>query len=241
MGIAKMSMCRSELERISELRDYSIGLRSADAYFQADDTKFSDPRKRRFFLDIERDLQGLDIAAWTFVRDEALSRLQAKHPTRGWEQLFETLNEAKGYNYLVRIGCTDVQFIPRSTAKGMRTPDLRGLLASTKVLCEVKTINASAREVDRRRNGGVGTTLTHLEEGFFNKLMSDINTATSQMHALDADAGTRRIAYIVVNFDDNLHEYAVEYRRQIDAFIERAAIPNVEVVLDSKPPFYSVM
>lgn len=234
-------MCRSQFQRISELRDYSIRLHSPKAYFQHDDTKFSDPRKRRVFLDIERDLQGLDVEAWAFVKGEALPRLQAKHPTRGWEQLFETLNETKGYNYLVRIGCTDVKFIPRSTTEGVRTPDLRGLLASTKPLCEIKTINASAREVDRRRNGGVRTTLAHLEEGFFSKLTSDINTAALQMRALDADVETRRIAYLVVNFDDNLHEYAVEYRKQLEAYIASVATPDIEVVLDIKPPFYSAM
>src|SRR5712664_1198752 len=106
-----MNVCCRELERMSELRDYSVTLGSANAYFQNDDTKFTDPRKRRFFLDIERDLHGLDIEAWAFLKDEALPRLQAKHPTRGWEQLFETLNEAKGYNYLVHIGCSDVKFI----------------------------------------------------------------------------------------------------------------------------------
>ncbi|MGC1179409.1 MAG: hypothetical protein WA884_10395 [Methyloceanibacter sp.] len=234
-------MCDSELQRISELRDYSKHLQSPKSYFRDDDTKFSDPRRRRFFLDIELDLQGLDVDAWTFVKGEALPRLQAKHPTRGWEQLFETLNEAKGYNYLVRIGCRDVKFIPRSTTKGVRTPDLRGLLASTKVLCEVKSINVSARELDRRTNGGVGTILAYLEEGFFNKLMSDINTAALQMRALDVDVETRRIVYLVVSFDDNLHEYAIEYQKQIEAYIASVGTPGVEVVLDIKPPFYSAM
>ncbi len=46
------------LARIGE-RDHSIALKSPNAYFQADDTKLSDPVKRRFFVDIEGDLQGL--------------------------------------------------------------------------------------------------------------------------------------------------------------------------------------
>jgi hypothetical protein len=231
-------MSLNDLPRLSELREHSIRLGSPKAYFRHDDTKFSDPRKRWFFLDVEHDLQGLDDEAWRIVKSEALPRLKAQDGARGWQQLFETLNEAKAYNYLVRIGCADVRFIPRSKIKGVRTPDLRGLLASKKVLCEVKTINPSAREIDRRRTGGVGTTLAHLEVGFFTKLMSDINAAASQMLTHDADADTRRIVYVVVNFDDNLGECAVEYQKDIEAFVGSVTVPNTEIVLDVKPPFY---
>jgi hypothetical protein len=102
-----------ELRRISQLRDYSVNLNSPKAYCRADDDKLSNPHKRKFFVALERELQGLDAEAWDFLKGEALPRLKAQHPTRGWQQLFDTLNEAKGYNYLVRIGCKDIKFIPR--------------------------------------------------------------------------------------------------------------------------------
>ncbi len=236
-------MCGHNLQRISELRNYSISLRSATAYFQHDD-KFSNPQKRKFFVDIECDLQKLDAGAWDVIRGEACKRLLAQDPARGWSSLFEALNEAKGYSHLVCLGCTDVKFIPRSTIKGQRTPDLQGLLASSNnisinVLCEVKTINASQPEVERRINGGVGRTLLHLEEGFFRKLFSDIETATNQMRAYDPNVGTRRIVYLVVSFDDILNEYAVDYQKQIEACVACETTIDVEVFLDIKPPFYS--
>lgn len=230
-----------ELKRIAELRDVAIRLNSPLTYFQSDDTKFTDARKRRFFLDIERDLETLDNLAWHFLKNEAIPLLKTKHPTRGWTQLFETLNEAKGYRHLARIGCTNIAFIPRSTKMNVRTPDLQGFLLATKVLCEVKTINPSLIESDRRMSGGVGTTLAHLQEGFFRKLTSDIATAASQMLAYDGNTRTRRIVYVVVNFDDNLHEYAAEYQKQIEACLAHAANPGIETVLDIKPPFYSAM
>ena len=39
------------------------------------------------------------------------------------------------------------------------------------------------------------------------------------MAAYDADNSIRRIVYIIVNFDDNLHQYDDDYSVQIDSFI----------------------
>jgi len=127
-----------ELQRISQLRDYSINLNSAKAYFRANDDKLTNPSKRQFFVALESEFQGLDDEAWQFLKGEAMPRLKSPHPTRRWQQLFDTLNEAKGYNHLARIGCTDIKFIPRATTNKVQTPDLRGLLGVTRVLCEVK-------------------------------------------------------------------------------------------------------
>lgn len=146
-------MCDANFERLSELRSFAISLNSPETYFQRDDDKFNNPQKRRFFLDIERELQTLDLEAWEFLKKEALPRLKAKHPTRGWQQLFETLNEAKGFNYLTLIGCTGVKFIPRSKSDRVQTPDLQAELSAKKVICEVKTISASDVETERRHCG----------------------------------------------------------------------------------------
>ena len=167
--------------------------------------------------------------------------MKAPHPTRGWQQLFDTLNEAKGYNHLVRIGCKDIKFVPRAKADSVQTPDLRGFLGATPVLCEVKTINVSDDEANRFATGGVGTTQVYLGKQFFEKLSSVINTAASQLLTFDRDSATRRIVYVGFNFDDRLHECANDYRKQIKAFIADASLPSVEVVLDIKPPFHSAV
>jgi hypothetical protein len=230
-----------ELQRISQLREYSISLNSPKAYFRAADDKLSNPSKRLFFVALERELQGLDVTAWELLKGEALPRLKSAQPTRGWEQLFDTLNEAKGYNYLARIGCADFKFIPRAKKGKVQTPDLRGLLGTTPVLCEVKTINVSDDEANRLAGGGVRTTLRYLEQPFFDKLSSTIRSAATQLLAFDKDLTSRRIVYVVFNFDDRIHEYADEYQKQIEAFLAGAALPDVEVVLEIKPAFYSVV
>ena len=236
-----MSKIKGELQRISQLRDYSINLNSLKAYFRADDDKLTNPNKREFFVALERELQELDAEAWEFLRGEALPRLKAQHPTRKWQQLFDTLNEAKGYNYLVSIGCTDIKFIPRAITDKVQTPDLRGFLGTTPVLCEVKTINVSDDEANRLATGGVGTTLRYLEKLFLDKLSSTIRSAAAQLLSFDKDLTSRRIVYVVFNFDDRIHEHADEYQKQIEAFLAGASLPDVEIVLEIKPAFHSVV
>jgi hypothetical protein len=118
-------------------------------------------------------LRGLDSDAWDALKDAAAQRL-VRTKDRGWQPLFDILNEAKAYNHLVSIGCTSVQFIPRSKRHGERTPDLQALSNSVITFCEVKTINMSAEEVERLRSGGVGTTLMQVKDGLLNKIGSDL-------------------------------------------------------------------
>jgi hypothetical protein len=82
---------------------------------------------------------------------------------------------------------------------------LRARDGSALVLCEVRTINISEIEATRRHTGGVGTTETQLSAGFFTKLASDLAEAKAQMDAYDANPGVKKIAYVIVNFDDALH------------------------------------
>jgi hypothetical protein len=106
------------------------------------------------------------------------------------------------------------------------------------VLCEVKTLNVSQGESVRMNSGGVGTTHRELNDFFKNKLSVTLDSAKRQMNAYFTGEA-RRIAYVIVNFDDRLHEYGGDYRQQIDEFLELRRINKLEVVLDIKPPFYT--
>lgn len=235
-------MFRKELPRIYELRDLLPDPVPLGAYFQnLEESLARIPQKLKQFRDIERDLEGLDPEAWEALKSDLKPLLAAKHPTRGWQSLFDKLNEAKAYNYLKNAGCSDVRFIPRSKISGQRTPDLSASKGGTKTLCEVKTINHSEVEATRRHNGGVGAVTDRLEQGFFDKLSADLKNAKSQMLAYDTDASTRRIVYVILNFDDHLHEYFDRYREQIDEQLSSCTPDGLEVVLESKPPFYGAM
>ncbi len=170
----------NELQRVLEVRAVAINLGSPTAFFQSKDDKLENPVKRPFFIELERDLQALDVQAWKHLKSEICERLKQKTELRGWQQLIDIFNEAKGYRYLSSIGCTDIAFVPRSKIK---TPDLRAVRKTTKVLCDVKTINISDNEAERRFTGGVGTTLAQLPDGFFNKILNHLKTASAQWPA----------------------------------------------------------
>jgi hypothetical protein len=232
-------MYRTELPRVFELRDLIGDSPSPNAYFQKFGKSLSEiPQKLRQFRDIERDLQGLDAKAWAFLKGEVAPLLVARDPKRGWQLLFDKLNQAKAFNHLKEAGYQDVRFVPPSAVKGQQTPDL----SADGALCEVKTINISEIEADRRDSGGVGTGTDQLDDGFFRKLSSDLRKAKAQMAAYSAGLNAKHIAYVIVNFDDSLHEYADRYQPQIDQYVAGDPVPGLEVVVfDIKPPFYAAM
>jgi hypothetical protein len=61
------------------------------------------------------------------------------------------------------------------------------------------------------------------------------------MLAYDAEPANNRIVYVVINFDDSLHEYADRYRDQITQYMSEHPIPDLKVVFDIKPAFASAM
>jgi hypothetical protein len=123
-----------------------------------------------------------------------------------------------------------IQFIPRSIRRGQRTPDLSAFAGAIKVLCEAKTINISDYEASRRFTGGVGSTETELSDGFLRKLCADLIEANDQMLAYDLSPGVKRIAFVVVNFDDFLHAAADLYEAQIKQYLDRSnPVPDVEI------------
>ena len=232
-------MYRKELPRVFELHDLAQPSSSPGAYFQNFEKSLSAIRpKLKQFRDIEQDLQGLDASAWAFLKSEVAPLLAAKDPKRGWQSLFDKLNQAKAFNYLKSAGYSNVRFVPPSPVKGQQAPDLK----ADGVLCEVKTVNASEVEAHRRFSGGVGTVTDSLDKGFFNKLTSDLRKAKAQMAAHSTGHDVKHIAYIIVNFDDRLHEYADRYQVQLGKYIADDPVPGLEVVVfDIKPPFYTAM
>lgn len=247
-------MFRNELPRVYELRELIQSANQADAYFEDFDNSIRDePCKKRVWLEREQAWQKLDPDAWTFLKDKAQRYLTVKNSNgRGWQQLFDILNEAYAYNFLKDDGCSNVQFIQESS---LSSPDLKAEKNECKVLCEVKTINISDDEVfafneARKRREGTAIAITDpitgrpdpniinklartveykLSAGFFNKLMSDIEAAKTQIEAYADGANVRRIVYVIVNFDF-WGEYKKWYYLQIDQYLAKNLPPGIEVV-----------
>lgn len=214
-------------------------------YFENFESSLVDnPVKRKYFFHLGAELAGLDTVAWGHLKAQVLPIFESRHEVRGWQAAFDKLNEAKAYNYLMTIGCTEVAFIPVSSASGQKTPDLQGKLGTNRVLCEVKTINPSDLEAAARRavaNGQIvaGSTQGYLPDAFFRKLAATLVAAETQMKSYCPDGTARQIVYVILNFDDLLNQYVEDYLVQIRDFVTNSEVPDVEIAFDVKPKFYS--
>jgi hypothetical protein len=233
-------MFRVQLPRIYELRDLIADPTSPNAYFQNFGNNVRDSLHVRQIYDrLEKDLRGLDDDAWGFLKSEAAPYLVSKDRSRGWQQLFDILNQAHAYNHLKRIGCSNVRFIPRTST---RTPDLEAVLDSRRVLCEVKTINISQQEVRARKEFTAKDIGGQLDDGFLRKLHSDIRNAEEQLHAYDATSEVRYYVYINPCFDDILGEHKEMYFQQIDQYLLDCLTPGIDLVFhNDHTPFHKAL
>ncbi|MHB0919634.1 MAG: hypothetical protein ACYC22_01575 [Thiomonas delicata] len=234
-------MSRREMPRVYELQDLIRDRSASSAYFQDFGASVRDePEKRKTWLARERVFQRLDPEAWQFLKSEANPYLTKRNTRgRGHQQLISILNQAWAYNFLIDEGCLRAAFIPPARREGHETPDLEGELKERGVLCEVKTVSISDNEAARRQNGAAGSTFDTLEVGFFNKLTSDLLKARSQLESYDGSAGIRRIAFIVLDFDDFLGEYKANYFRQIDRHLADNPAGGIEIVFyNQRTPFH---
>ena len=143
---------RERLPRLYELKDMVEDAAHPDAYFQNFEDGFAEHEEQARRVPEAR-------AAACSSRRSGLgrpegTRCRGASEAGAWSRLAAALHvfsEARAYGYLVSIGCTGVRFIPRGKRK---TPDLAATLAGEPVFCEVKTINISGEEADKRRRVG---------------------------------------------------------------------------------------
>lgn len=229
-------MCPAELSRVYELVASLKG--APKSYFKNFSASLRDnPIKRKHFIDIEVELASLDAAAWDRLKTNVGPLFMKGEKVRGWQGAFSELNEAKAYNFLVRRGYTCVEFIPRRS--DTKTPDLRAKMAGVEILCEAKTINRSMRALVARTQALASPVSNFLPAEFFSKLALTIRRADQQMGAFSSSPDAKRIVYLVINFDDWLHEGVDDYLIQITEKRDDFVMPGLEVVLEMKPKFYS--
>jgi hypothetical protein len=236
----RLNLLACKLRRVDELRSLISDPADESAYFRRDfDERLREsPARRRVWRARERELQRLDDDAWAFLKNEAHPYLNRKDNSgRGWQQLFTILNMASAYNFLCeQLRCVNVQFVPRDSRA--ERPDLEGELDGRVVLCEVKTISASDDEIRHRRDGTVRSSGPDLGHGFFEKLSSDLEKARRQADAYKADSAARKIAYIVIDFDDSLGEYKDAHYSQIDEFLAERDFGTEIVFFNRVTPFH---
>jgi hypothetical protein len=230
---------RSELPRLYELKDCIADPGSPAAYFQNfDQALASSSHVKDAYLRYERLLQELDDEDWWHLKDEASPRLAIRDKRgRGWQQLFDILNEARAYSYLKSRGCTNLHFIPRSRRQ---TPDLEGSIGSDRILCEVKTIGISEEEAAFRSGPLQARSMpTCVKPEFLNKLRTTIETARQQLLAFDPAQAAVHFVYVNVSFDDFFAECKEAYFKQIDDDLARTPLTGVKLVIcNDRTAFY---
>lgn len=226
-----MEQFRAVLPRLYELKDCIKLPNSPDAYFQNFDEKIAVAHVRDVYLRSEWALQKLDSAAWADLKGEAVHYLERRNKKRaGWEQLFDILNQARAYRYLKAIGCTNLRFIPRSNKQ--KTPDIEGEIGTSRVLCEVKTINPSDKEIAARNCPPIARFLPmELTPEFLTKLRATIYQAGQQLSAYDPDGTAIHFAYLNISFDDFFAERKEQYFQEIDACLADAPVSGIRLVI----------
>lgn len=230
-------MLRKEFPRMYELRDQITPRDSLNRFWKKMDVRLQDEGWRIVYRPFEDAFQKLDSAAWEFLKKEASIYLTIwdKKDLRGQQQLFDILNQAKAYSYLREIGCSDIHFIPRSNINSVKTPDIEGIIGHVKIICEVKTINVSDDEaLLRSANFRDDDPCPKLEQGFFDKLIKDIDRAKEQIGTYAAGIEARGIVYIIINFDDFWGECKEDYFRQIDQYLCDNKVRGIEIVFHNQ-------
>jgi len=219
--------------RLYELKDAVPDSTHPDAYFQNFEKRLEESEHiRNQYMNVERPLEALDQHAWHDMLKRAAPLTVRRHATRGWQSLFDTLNEAKAYAYLQRLGCSDIAFIERASK---RTPDLRAVLDGRRVLCEAKTVNLSQDETDRRdriHRGEIFATSVEasITSGMLNKVTSTLVHAIEQLDHEDPNRTARRFVFTVLHFDDWVGAYQTEYIAQLDAHLAANPITGAELL-----------
>ena len=220
------------LPRLYELKDMTDQSRP-DAYFQDFESRFAEGRTvLDHYQKLERCLAGLDDNAWSDLRGRAVAVAHIRKNGRGWEALFDVLNEATAYDFLKHLGCLDIRFIPRRKAP---TPDLVATHDGHRVLCEAKTVNVSDDEAARRhrisQDGFVASkTLPFVENGLLTKVTATLAHAVGQLDGEDPEREAQRIVFTVLSFDDWVGDYQAEYFAQLDAHLLRTPVVGAELV-----------
>lgn len=131
-----------------------------------------------------------------------------------------------------------MRFIPE--VKNKRTPDIECKKQGKRLLCEVKTVNISDKEIRRRTSSEVfdGSIYCNLNHRFNNKFESDFKDAIDQLFKYsnsEADdlivcPGTALImVYFVINFDDFTGRYRDNYERQLKKLVNKIKELNSRV------------
>jgi hypothetical protein len=179
-------------------------------YFAGFDEALRMPGAQTLYKQLEEDLKQLDGDAWNDLKRKACRCLTDKDDYDRYRELFDYLNEVKGYLSLKSEGCEEIKFItPEGNEKN---PDLSARCGGAITLLEVKTINTSNCENewirDNPKKGEDGADQMQarkvcrgLSDGLRNKITSKLDEARNQLFSYSLEKVERRIVFLAINLD----------------------------------------
>jgi hypothetical protein len=212
------------MTRIRELIQLVRQRHPNDKFFHAfEDSCRVNPSKRKVYRTYNDALRVLDDTSWQLLKAKAVLHFRDHRRGQLKQGFFNQLNEAFAYRHLVRQGYTDVVMLPET---GRRVPDLQYRVGDLREHCEVKTLNISDEEIDRRESRkAFSNVYVRLGEGFFKKLSDAIAVARGQINA----QGTGGLVFVVVIWDDIALDSYRTYRRELSAFARARGIGGVHI------------
>lgn len=152
----------------------------------------------------EKRLARLDSVSWRVLRNKAAPYVCVDDPARRYQQLWNVLDEARGYVLLAEQGYELISFIEPNKSKkgGKQSPDLIGQKSNSAATLEVKTINESrdnlAEDATWRTEAvAVGRDLS---VDFRQKVTATIEHAKSQLDSYPHPV-KRKIVLLLIRFD----------------------------------------
>jgi hypothetical protein len=184
------------------------------------------------YWEIEQVLSRLDSTAWEKLSKKALAGVTADDPTRRYHQLFNALNEARGYAYLEDEGYNAIGFIEDLTGK---SPDLRAKKNSSIAILEVKTVNQSDEDIKNEslhKNEAIKVS-PMLSEKFKARIKRNIRDAQEQLKRYQASA-TRRVIFLFIHMESSQRTCGESYA-DLKTFIAGQTTKDLEIVYQASP------
>ena len=185
------------------------------------------------FVEIERTLARLDAESWEKLRKKTLSFITKDSSRRGYHQLFNGLNEARGYGYLARQGYDQISFIDEYPAR--KLPDLLAKKLGSMAILEVKTVNQSDEDIGQEiLQRHVATKVEpRLSEKFKSRILRSIRDAREQLDAYP-NPTDRKIAFLFVHMDSSQSTCGESYA-ELDKFVSAQTTSSLEVIHQATP------
>ena len=211
------------MKRIHEIIDNLRCRYPCDDFFSCFEESYRiSPQKRATYHLYNKALMVLDSESWEILKEKALQQYPNHRKGQTKQGFFNILNEAFAYRYLVCRGFHDVRLIK----EGVRpSPDIQFAVHNTQNYCEVKTLNISDDEINRRISQNVidGWVYVSLSDSFLNKFSEAVAKARKQIQAW----GPSGLVYIIMIFDDIALDYYQNYRKQLIRFAQNNGFENL--------------